>query len=322
MILSNHIGKNPRGERQAMREYFDGFEYNTAGYTYVSNYIWRTTYNLMWEIIDDYLFIGSQYEENGKTNFVVAMPLTRDGGYNTDKLKNAIGEVCKRCSMIGVEFRIILIPKHMLTFLEEAFGDDLVITHERDEDEYVYLKEKLINLPGRALHRKKNHLNFFLRNYKYEARKISPDMADDIIKLVMDTHGDEVYYGDVNDNLGDAEQSLYKELKAIEEIVKLSDEKNIYSTAIYISDELKAFAIGEKLTDDTVVEHFEKASDEYRGLYQLVCREFCLNLDEDVKFVNREEDMGLQNLRAAKEALKPNHMVEKYSAHFKRVNIS
>lgn len=32
--------------------------------------------------------------------------------------------------------------------------------------------------------------------------------------------------------------------------------------------------------------------------------------------LNREEDMGLENLRHAKEALKPDHMEEKYSGCF------
>ena len=71
------------------------------------------------------------------------------------------------------------------------------------------------------------------------------------------------------------------------------------------------------MTVDTAAEHFEKANSAFRGLYQLVCREFCLTLPEEVIYVNREEDMGLPNLRQAKEALKPDHMAERYIAVLK-----
>ena len=42
--------------------------------------------------------------------------------------------------------------------------------------------------------------------------------------------------------------------------------------------------------------------------------EFCKHLPYEVVYVNREEDMGLENLRKAKESYKPHHMAEKYSA--------
>ena len=63
-------------------------------------------------------------------------------------------------------------------------------------------------------------------------------------------------------------------------------------------------------------EHFEKADDDYRGLYQVICSEFCKRLPEEIVYVNREEDMGLENLRKAKEALRPDHKEVKYGGCF------
>ena len=103
---------------------------------------------------------------------------------------------------------------------------------------------------------------------------------------------------------------------AIQEVLNFWDRPTVYGTAILIDGKVEAFALGERLSSDTAVEHFEKANDEYRGLYQAICSEFCKALPEEIKFVNREEDMGLENLRQAKEALKPDHMDEKYSGCF------
>ena len=106
---------------------------------------------------------------------------------------------------------------------------------------------------------------------------------------------------------------LEGEYDAIVEMLNHIDDSDVYSVAIFINGHLEAYAIGERLSRDTAAEHFEKANGAYRGLYQLVCREFCLSLPEEVIYVNREEDMGLPNLRQAKEALKPERMEEKYS---------
>lgn len=39
---------------------------------------------------------------------------------------------------------------------------------------------------------------------------------------------------------------------------------------------------------------------------------FITELYPDIKYINREEDMGLENLRKAKESYHPDFMVKKY----------
>ena len=114
----------------------------------------------------------------------------------------------------------------------------------------------------------------------------------------------------------DEVDDLEEEHNALLNMIDLADLEEVRSAAVFIGGRLEAFALGEILTEDTAAEHFEKANSSYRGLYQLVCREFCRSLPESVIYVNREEDMGLPNLRQAKEALKPDHMEERYVFKF------
>ncbi len=152
-------------------------------------------------------------------------------------------------------------------------------------------------------------MNYFLKTYSYETKKITKAMIDKIMEFVVQSRENKNYDEDEM-------ESLRMEEVAIEEILQFIDEPEIYSTAIFIDGELQAFAIGERLSADTAAEHFEKANDDYRGLYQVICSEFCKSLPEEIVYVNREEDMGLPNLRQAKEALKPDHMEERYSGCF------
>ena len=43
---------------KVMKDYFDGYDYQGATYTFLANYIWRTTYCLCWERISDYLCLA------------------------------------------------------------------------------------------------------------------------------------------------------------------------------------------------------------------------------------------------------------------------
>ena len=310
-LFSHDFSQLTASDVETLKKYYKGYDYRGAGYTYLAHYIWRTTYCLQWEVIDGYLCMaGADCRGNGK-DAVMSMPLTADGTYDPVKLRSVILECKRRFDEIGVPLVIVTIPAHMVDILREVFSEEeLELERNRDYDEYVYLKEKLINLSGRALHKKKNHLNYFLRSFEYEAKPVTADMKQDImalseeIKKIKEMDPEEV-------------DSLEHEYEAINEMIDAVDDPDVYSVAIFIKGKLQAFALGERLSEDTAIEHFEKANDEYRGLYQLVCREFCLSLPEEVIYINREEDMGLENLRQAKEALKPEYMEEKYFASFK-----
>ena len=208
-------------------------------------------------------------------------------------------------------FRMVNIPGHMVHLLKEAFPDEFDFVHERDYDEYVYEKDKLMYLSGRALHKKKNHLNYFYRTYHYEVKELTADMEPQIMDLVNRVR-------EVRSYTQEEEDSLTAEKKAIRRILAHLEEENVYSVGIFIHGQLEAFAIGERLNEDTAVEHFEKANDSIRGLYQAICSEYCQILPEEIVYVNREEDMGLENLRQAKEALRPHHMEERYLGYLKK----
>ncbi len=309
-ILKHSFEEMTKEDAEILGAYFDGFDYRGAGYTFLSNYIWRNTFCLCWEVIGDYLCLaGADCMITEKPNAIISMPMTRNGVYDPAGLRETVLEVKRRFEARKIPFSIVLAPGHMVHYLEEAFPGQMAFVHDRDNDEYVYRKDKLITLSGRALHKKKNHMNYFLKTYAYTAEPITGDMEAEIMAFTARSRENKGYDADEM-------ESLYREEEAIREILRLIDRPEVYSTAVRIDGKLQAFAIGELINGDTAAEHFEKANEDYRGLYQVVCSEFCKALPEHIVYVNREEDMGLPNLRQAKEALKPDHMEERYSGRF------
>lgn len=294
---------------EEVQAYFKGFDYRGASCTFLSNYAWRDNYELSYEIIGEYLCMAGMVKDDPESKPIILMPLTKDGTYDLDKLRETVLNVKRRFDENGWKLYIVSLAEHLKEILEEAFPGQLKFHHDEDFDEYVYLKERLITLSGRDLHKKKNHMNYFFKNYSYNVTKILPNMVDEVMDFVVQCRiGKE--------NNGDDLESLHMEEDAIRRFLEHTDEDDIYSTAIYIDGSLQAIALGERLSEDTAAEHFEKASSAYRGLYQVICSEFCKRLPEGIAYVNREEDMGIPNLRKAKEALRPMYKETKYSCCF------
>ena len=87
---------------------------------------------------------------------------------------------------------------------------------------------------------------------------------------------------------------------------------------LYVGDQPAAMTMGSRLSGDTLDVHFEKADPDFPGAYAVINRAFARHIREkypDVKFLNREDDMGLEGLRKAKLSYHPHHMVEKCWAH-------
>jgi hypothetical protein len=81
---------------------------------------------------------------------------------------------------------------------------------------------------------------------------------------------------------------------------------------VLVEGKVKAFALGEKLNSETSVCHFEKGDPFLEGIYQLIDREFNRLLFTDCTFVNREQDLGIMNLRGSKLSYHPVELVKKF----------
>ena len=77
------------------------------------------------------------------------------------------------------------------------------------------------------------------------------------------------------------------------------------------------FSMGNQIREDTFDVNFEKALPHVNGTYPMVNREFARYIHAQfpaVRFLNREDDMGIEGLRRAKESYYPDILLEKYLA--------
>lgn len=96
------------------------------------------------------------------------------------------------------------------------------------------------------------------------------------------------------------------------------EELQLRGGLICVNNRIAAFTIGEPLTDDTIVVHVEKAFTTIHGAYTIINQQFAEHETEGYTYINREEDMGIENLRKAKLSYQPDILLEKFNARLKQ----
>ena len=108
------------------------------------------------------------------------------------------------------------------------------------------------------------------------------------------------------------EDFLLAEIEGVMRVLQLVDELEYRGGVIRIDGKIKAFAIGSHLSKRMWQENIEKADDRYRGLYQAMLQQLIIHEFANYELVNREDDLGIENLRHAKEAYNPLYLIKKY----------
>ena len=119
----------------------------------------------------------------------------------------------------------------------------------------------------------------------------------------------------IKDRLAEGpDEMLAREHEAIKFYLSHYDELQMKGIVVYVKGTVVGYAAGVALNDECMDEVIEKGRKDITGIYQLLCNEFALLCCRDYKYINREEDLGIEGLRRAKTSYCPDHMIEKYIA--------
>ncbi len=296
------------GDRKLLEEYLNGYDYKTSGLSFSALYMWRDINQFSWQMIGDYLCVAgiSHLElEDGIILPFMFPPLTKNGRYDKKKLRETLWEAKRIFEAKNQEFNLRLVPFHMLELFRDACPGELEFLDDRPNYDYLYSVDDLIQLRGRKYHGKKGHLNYFRKNNDYEFIELTSDMAPQALAFIDEFNA--------RKEIPPHEMELLEfEREAMADVFNHLEDVGYDANAITINGKIEAIAIGGDLNGHTVTEHIEKANVEYRGLYQAINYEFCKKIGKRATYINREEDMGIPNLRKAKLSYKPVELIEKY----------
>ncbi len=205
----------------------------------------------------------------------------------------------------GNSFRLWGLDERQRDAVETAMPGVFDFELDRDGSDYVYTTQQMVTLAGRKLHRKRNHLSRFQRQYSYQYERIGSDNLLECQQFVID-------WLFANETTED--DAMRRETCALLKALRFFDELAFVGGLLRIGGKVVAFTFGEAANNEVFIIHFEKALLEYDGAYAAINQEFAARELTSFKYINREEDLGIEGLRKAKLSYYPEYILEKYVA--------
>lgn len=266
-------------------------------------FIWRNIVNTRYLLIDDALCVIYKKDDG---RFAACYPF---GDFDEKTVLKKLSNFFEKNNQNMI---LESVTNNNVMKLAGIYAHDIEILPQRNLFDYVYTADSLTNLSGKKLHSKRNHINKFLSLYTdFEYKELNKSMFEECI-LCVNEWLLQKYLPDDED---------YKtELTVIKECFKNYYDLDFYGGALYVNNKLCAFTIGEKYYKNSFVVHIEKADVNVEGAYTMINNLFVKDIKQkwqNIIFINREEDMGIEGIRKAKLSYKPHHMVEKSTIIFK-----
>ena len=210
----------------------------------------------------------------------------------------------------GIACRISGITETAKETLERFYPGRFRYHCDEGSFDYVYSIDDLADLHGKKYDSKRNHIRRFTDAHPdYTVEPITEENRAEVETFIS-----EWYERRLADN---PDGDFHMERAAIGKALR--DRAALALDGIVIRDggRILAMTLGGRLSADTFDVNFEKALGDVQGAYAIVNREFARYVREkypDVRYLDREEDMGLEGLRRAKQSYRPHHMIRKYWA--------
>ena len=224
-----------------------------------------------------------------------------------ENLKPTLDAIIHDAKVRDIPCRLTGMSQEDCATLERLYPGRFRIHFDRDGFDYVYDIHALADLKGRSYQKKRNHLNRFRQNYEgYTTQPITRENIPAVAAML------ETWYAQrlSADPTGD----FHMERAAIGRALCHFEELSMEGLILLHEDRILAVTMGSRMCEDTFDVHFEKALEEADGAYPAINHAFANHLRNkypELKWLDREDDMGLEGLRKAKLSYCPDHMIEK-----------
>ena len=284
-------------QRQAYESYLTHIGDHGCEYTFVNKFLWGRQKAAF---LGDWLVLFSQFDRRSVYPFPIG----------AGDLRPVLDAIIHDARARGIPCYLTSMTKADCEAVEALYPNKFRFHMDRDSFDYVYAIDDLADLKGRKFQKKRNHANRFDAEHPdFRILPLDESTLGGAFDLLQQWYKNRAEIDPLND--------FHLEKVAAERAFAHYPELGMDGIVLMDGDEILAFTMGSFLTPDTMDVHFEKAREDVSGAYNAINREFARYLRQkypNLRWLDREEDMGLEGLRKAKLSYNPNHLVEKYWA--------
>lgn len=211
---------------------------------------------------------------------------------------------------------------YTLKFIPEEIvlkANKMGLPFEEDEDhhDYVYKVDDIVRLDGSAYKIKRKKYNKFIRenNFQLQIVNLQNLVIQNQIKQVL------IDWRSQKPEIQDEFDDYRKEEEAITRCMNLANIKDLLCVAIFLNDRIVGFSVSEKIHDDFYMAHFQKTHLLYKGMYEYLFVETAkIWAKLGCKFINCQQDIGIEGLRVAKKEWNPIMFLKKYKLNYTNIS--
>lgn len=287
-------------DQKLITEYVNMAQLRQCDFNFINVFVWAEHWQQEYAVIDNCLVIKNI--EDGIISF--SFPI---GNGNA---KAAIDKLIEYSRELNIPFMIGRAAKEQIELLNELYPNKFTVEAYRDYFDYMYLAEALATYKGRKRNEKHRLCKRFEEAYNWSYKEIEISDLDKCIEFL------DKWYLDNAKRIGGF---IYDEREACMLMLRNYSILKPLGGMLMADDKIVAVSFGSMACDDTLDYNFEKIDYSYQGASAMACREYvklAMKKYPKLVYIDREEDMGLENLRQAKSILGPEFMLEKFNAAY------
>jgi hypothetical protein len=282
-------------DKETILRYTLSSPYRNCDFSFSNLCSWRFMYNTQFAEAEGFLLM-----KFWSTNELFYMIPVGSGD-----LRAAVELLIRDAALEKKPLHLLGLSQESCTLLDSLMPHTFHFASDRDYADYLYLRSDLATLGGKKFQAKRNHVNKFRRTYNYQYLPLSADLKQECLDL-------EAAWCIVNNC--DQFEGTGNERRALVYALHNFDALGLTGGILHADGKIVAFTFGMPINGDTFGVHVEKADTLVDGAYAMINYEFANHIPEQYRYINREEDLGIEGLRKAKLSYQPTLILEKFSA--------
>ena len=292
-------------QKERLHVYFSAYGEGSCQHSFAASFCLLSKYGDRFAEKDGFCFIRRDGRCTAQEN-IYLFPL--GDRKDKDDVRKAVERVLEDGHRQGKTVCFESITEGAKELLEELYPDEFEIREERDLSEYFFSREKLVSLSGGDLRTRRKEVRAFFREYgeRCVIEPIVPKYYERILELELQWLSERMEPGE--------EAQLEAEYRSVQIAMEHFEELQLAGLVVFIDGEMKGFVYGTPLNDEVYDGMVEKGDLSVRHIYPVMNHEFAKRCCEGYRWLNWEEDLGVEGLRRMKLGYGPDHLLKKYIA--------
>ncbi len=177
--------------------------------------------------------------------------------------------------------------------------------------DYVYESMDIAMLEGGKYKKKRNMVNYFVSNYNHSVELYSEKTHKkgclELLDLWKKQKKDSVRIGQ------DIRFQFLIEIKVAKETIGLANKIGLKGLVVLVDGKIQGMTFGSQLNREVCNVIVEKTNRNIKGLSEFIFTEFVKRCWRSCRFVNAQEDMGVEYLREAKLSYHPYSTIKSFT---------